>query len=84
MWAARSAYGPSLTASTSFSDTGTDVRFLVWNWNFNLTLNWQLFQGGSLLSTVMIPFYWPASLISMGGCIGYAIPGFNGLHPCPP
>ena len=45
---------------------------------------WQLFQGGSLLSTVMIPFYWPASLISMGGCIGYAIPGFNGLHPCPP
>jgi Zn-dependent protease len=44
---------------------------------------WQLFQGGSLLSTVMTPFYWPASLISMGGCITYAIPGFNGLHPCP-
>ncbi len=44
----------------------------------------QLFQGGSLLSLVMIPFYYPASLISLGGCAGYAIPGFIGLHPCPP
>ena len=45
---------------------------------------WQLLQGGSLLSLVMTPFYWPASLISLGGCGGYAIPGFIGLHPCPP
>jgi Zn-dependent protease len=45
---------------------------------------WQLLQGGSLLSVVMTPFYWPASLISLGGCTGYAIPGFIGLHPCPP
>ena len=44
----------------------------------------QLFQGASLLSLVMTPFYWPASLISLGGCAGYAIPGFIGLHPCPP
>jgi Zn-dependent protease len=44
---------------------------------------WQLFQGGSLLSIVMTPFYWPASLISLGGCAGYGIPGLNGLHPCP-
>ncbi len=43
---------------------------------------WQLFQGGSLLSLVMTPFYLPASLISLGGCAGYAIPGFIGLHPC--
>jgi Zn-dependent protease len=42
----------------------------------------QLFQGGSLLSIVMTPFYMPASLISLGGCAGYAIPGFIGLHPC--
>jgi len=42
----------------------------------------QLFQGASLLSIVMTPFYWPASLISLGGCAGYAIPGFVGLHPC--
>jgi Zn-dependent protease len=43
---------------------------------------WQLFQGGSLLSLVMTPFFLPASLISLGGCAGYAIPGFIGLHPC--
>jgi Zn-dependent protease len=43
---------------------------------------WQLFQGGSLLSIVMTPFFLPASLISLGGCAGYAIPGFIGLHPC--
>lgn len=47
-------------------------------------LLWQLLQGGSLLSVVMTPFYYPASLISLGGCAGYAIPGFNGLQPCPP
>ena len=43
----------------------------------------QLFQGGSLLSLVMTPLYFPASLISLGTCTGYAIPGFNGLLPCP-
>lgn len=42
----------------------------------------QLFQGASLLSIVMTPFYEPASLISMGTCGGYAIPGFVGLSPC--
>jgi Zn-dependent protease len=42
----------------------------------------QLFQGASLLSIVMTPFYLPASLISLGGCAGYGIPGFVGLHPC--
>ncbi len=44
----------------------------------------QLFQGASALSFVMTPFYFPASLISLGGCGGYAIPQFIGLHPCPP
>jgi len=43
----------------------------------------QLFQGASLLSVVMTPFYLPASLISLGGCSGYVIPGFIGLRPCP-
>src|SRR5579864_282130 len=49
-----------------------------------LILLWQVLQGGSLLSAVMTPFFYPASLISLGGCVGYAIPGFIGLHPCPP
>jgi Zn-dependent protease len=43
----------------------------------------QLFQGGNLLAVVMIPFYYPASLISLGGCAGYGIHGFIGLVPCP-
>ena len=44
----------------------------------------QLFQGGNLLAWVMSPFYTPASLISLGRCSGYAIPGLNGLFPCLP
>ncbi len=45
---------------------------------------WQIFQGGSLLAVVMSPAFTPASNISVGQCIGYAIPGFNGLRPCLP
>ncbi|HEX8951232.1 MAG TPA: TolC family protein, partial [Polyangia bacterium] len=52
VWAAKTAYGPSLTASTQFSDNGIDLGHLVWNWNFSLTLNWQLFQGGLTWYTV--------------------------------
>ena len=44
----------------------------------------QLFQGANLLGLVMSPFYTPASLISLGQCGGYAIPGLNGLDPCLP
>ena len=44
----------------------------------------QLFQGGNLLALVMSPFYTPASLISLGQCSGYAIPGLAGLRPCLP
>lgn len=44
----------------------------------------QLFQGANLLSVVMSPFYTPASLISLGTCDGYRIPGFIGLAPCLP
>lgn len=42
----------------------------------------QFFQGYNLLNLVMTPFYEPASLISMGVCGGYGIPGLTGLHPC--
>lgn len=52
VWAAKTAYGPSLTAGTTFSDAGTQLDKLVWNWNFTLTLNWQLFQGGLTWYTV--------------------------------
>jgi outer membrane protein len=44
--AAKTAYGPNLAASTTFTDGGSQLDNLAWNWSFNLTLNWQLFQGG--------------------------------------
>jgi Zn-dependent protease len=40
------------------------------------------FIGFPVLSVVMSPFYQPASLISLGRCVGYGVPGFNGLYPC--
>ncbi|MGH7765608.1 MAG: site-2 protease family protein [Candidatus Dormibacteraceae bacterium] len=43
----------------------------------------QLLFGRSLLALVMTPFYFPASLISLGTCDGYGIQGFSLLLPCP-
>ncbi|HYT12536.1 MAG TPA: site-2 protease family protein [Candidatus Nitrosopolaris sp.] len=40
------------------------------------------FIGIPVLSIVMTPFYQPASLISVGQCIGYGVPRFNALYPC--
>jgi len=37
---------------------------------------------GPVLNLVMSPFYTPASLISLGTCMGYGVPGFNALAPC--
>jgi Zn-dependent protease len=58
-------------------------RQQIWIGCIVVVFLFQLFQGASLLSVVMTPFYLPASLISFGGCGGYAIPGFIGLRPCP-
>jgi len=35
-----------------------------------------------VLNLVMSPLYTPASLISLGTCMGYGVPGFNALAPC--
>ncbi len=40
------------------------------------------FVGVPVLSYVMEPFFKPASLISVGQCIGYGVPRFNVLYPC--
>jgi Zn-dependent protease len=56
----------------------------VWVGIIVVAFLFQLFQGASLLNLVMLPFYWPASLISLGTCSGYAVQGWVGLHPCPP
>jgi Zn-dependent protease len=58
-------------------------RQQIWTGCIVVAFLFQLFQGVSLLNLVMIPFYWPASLISLGGCTGYGIQNFIGLYPCP-
>ncbi len=42
---ARANYGPTLGASTGFTDAGRQLNDLRWNWNASVTLSWQLFQG---------------------------------------
>ena len=59
-------------------------RQQIWMGCIVLIFLFQLFQGRNLLEVVMTPFYQPASLISLGGCVGYQIPSFIGLHPCLP
>ena len=59
-------------------------RQQIWMGCIVVIFLFQLFQGRSLLEVVMTPFYQPASLISLGGCVGYQIPSFIGLHPCLP
>jgi Zn-dependent protease len=59
-------------------------RQQIWVGAIVVIFLFQLFQGASLLSLVMTPFFEPASLISLGACTGYAIPGFIGLNPCLP
>lgn len=56
----------------------------IWIGLFVIFFLFQLFQGANLLGLVMSPFYTPASLISLGQCSGYAIPGLAGLRPCLP
>lgn len=45
-------------------------------------LVFQFLLGINLLSIVMTPFYQPASLISLGTCDGYTVPGLTALFPC--
>jgi Zn-dependent protease len=56
----------------------------IWIGLFIIFFLFRLFQGANLLGLVMSPFYVPASLISLGQCSGYAIPGLAGLTPCLP
>ena len=66
-----------------FFDVSTRRRE-IWIGAIVIMFLFQLFQGASLLNLVMSPFYTPASLISLGQCIGYRIPGLAGLQPCLP
>jgi outer membrane protein len=42
---AKGAYFPSLSASTSLTDAGTDIGSLGWNWNASVNASWSLFSG---------------------------------------
>ncbi len=44
--AVKGGYGPSLAASTTFSDAGTQIDDTSWNWNAGLAISWPLFEGG--------------------------------------
>jgi len=46
----------------------------VWAGCVVVLLAVQFFQGANLLNYVMLPFFEPASLISVGECIGYRVP----------
>jgi outer membrane protein len=50
--AARGTYYPSLGVSTGVSDVGIHLDSLVWNWNFQALLTWNIFQG--LLSPALV------------------------------
>jgi outer membrane protein len=43
--AVRGAYGPTLAASTGFTEAGRQLDNMRWNWNVAVTLNWNVFQG---------------------------------------
>jgi Zn-dependent protease len=66
-----------------FFDVSTRRRE-IWIGAIVIVFLFQIFQGANLLALVMSPLYTPASLISLGLCNGYAIPGLAGLHPCLP
>ncbi|HXN91963.1 MAG TPA: site-2 protease family protein [Candidatus Sulfotelmatobacter sp.] len=54
----------------------------VWAGCFIVLFVFSFLQRVNLLDYVMTPFYQPASLISLGQCSGYGIPGLLGLSPC--
>lgn len=43
--ATKGAFGPSINAAMSLTDSGTDITQLAWNWNASVNLNWPIFQG---------------------------------------
>ena len=50
--AVKGAYGPSLFASTGFTDAGRQANNLTWNWDAALSLSVPIFQGGQTKAQV--------------------------------
>jgi outer membrane protein len=51
--ALRGAYGPTLGASTGFSDNGVHVSNLTWNWNVAVGLTVPIYRGGQTKAQVV-------------------------------
>lgn len=45
-------YAPTLGLSSTFSDAGSRLNDLGWNWNVSVGLTWPLFQGGLTMAQV--------------------------------
>ena len=54
----------------------------IWAGCVVVLIAFQFFQRVNLLQYVMAPFFEPASLISVGTCVGYTLPGLVFLYPC--
>ena len=54
----------------------------IWAGCVVVLIAFQFFQRVNLLQYVMAPFFEPATLISVGTCVGYTIPGLVFLYPC--
>jgi outer membrane protein len=50
--AIKGAYGPSLFASTGFTDAGEQASNLTWNWSAAISLSVPIFQGGQTKAQV--------------------------------
>ncbi|MCC6746957.1 MAG: TolC family protein [Deltaproteobacteria bacterium] len=44
--ATRGAYGPSLALSAGFTEAGSQLDAMAWNFSLGVSLSWAIFQGG--------------------------------------
>ena len=40
------SYGPQISASTSFTEAGSELDALAWNWDVTVAMTWALYEGG--------------------------------------
>jgi outer membrane protein len=50
--ATKGGYWPSLSVGTGFTEAGSQLDDMAWNWNAGATLSWQLYQGGLTVAQV--------------------------------
>lgn len=50
--AAAGAHGPTLSVSTTFGESGSQLDDLRWGWSGGVVLDWPIFQGGAIEARV--------------------------------